>query len=83
MATNGFTPIQSRMLEVLSDGMPHIMDELHACLNDDLGPRSNIYYHISNLRQKLRPRGQDIICEFIRRRTYYRHVQLLKHASDE
>jgi DNA-binding response OmpR family regulator len=72
-----FTPTQRRMLLVLADGLPHRPQELHACLHDDLGPLSNIRWHIGKLREKLRPLGQDIVCEVNCRRFYYRHVKLL------
>ena len=79
MASNGreYTPTQRKMMEVLSDGQRHRRIELHACLVDELGPLSNITAHISNLRKKLRPKGQDIICEFSSRVIYYRLVRLL------
>ena len=62
------TPTQEKMLGVLSDGMRHTRQELHACLSDELAPLSNIQMHISNIRKVLRPIGQDIICEYYRRK---------------
>ena len=77
-----FTPIQRRMLEVLSDGLPHHPDDLWKCLQDELAPKVNIKVHIKALRYKLRLRGQDIVCETIHRRGHYRHVRLLHSAAD-
>lgn len=75
--SNGFTPTQKRMLLILADGKPHSREELHSCLNDDQGSLSNIQPHITYLRNKVRPLGQDIICEFANRRIFYRHIRLL------
>jgi hypothetical protein len=72
-----FTPAQLRILEVLSDGLPHRHDELMPCLLDELGSRKNLGVMICKMRKHLRPRGHDIICEFSHRRTFYRHVRLL------
>lgn len=82
MEGNGFTPTHKRMLAVLADGLPHRREELHACLSDELGPINNIHVHISNMRKKLRARGQDIVCEVVNRRFLYRHVRLLASAED-
>jgi DNA-binding CsgD family transcriptional regulator len=72
-----FTPVERRMLQVLSDGLPHTPQELHSCLWDDQGEVANIRRHIYEMRQKLRPKGHDIVCEVNRRQTFYRHVRLL------
>lgn len=79
----GFTPIQQRMLIVLSDGLPHPREELHACLDDELSPYSAIKAHLSSIRKILRPKGQDIICEIVHRRNMYRQIRLLRHRHDE
>ena len=78
--TNGFTPTQILMLGVLADGMPHRFDELHACLGDPLAEKKSIHPHISALRKKLGPMGHYIICEFAKRRKFYRHIRLLPSA---
>lgn len=71
-----YTPVQRRILKVLADGEPHDRAELHACLVDDLGPLSNIRVHLTRLRKKLRPQGQDIRCEMLGGQVYYRQVRL-------
>ena len=71
-----FTPVQSRMLAILSDGEAHSRKELHRCLEDDLGPLSNIKAHLTSIRKQLRPRGEDIICEIRGHEVYYRHIRL-------
>lgn len=77
-----FSPTQTRMLILLSDGRPHTKEELHGCLWDELSKKSAINYHLLLLRKLLRTRGEDIICEFSRRRRVYRHVRLLSSAYD-
>lgn len=76
-----WTPIQQRMLEVLADGMPHRAEELHLCLNDTDGEIDNVRAHLTHMRKKLRPRGQDIICEWYNRGFYYRHVRLISKSE--
>jgi hypothetical protein len=76
---NGFTPVQQRMLMILADGKPHTREELHACLEDELGALSNIQPHLTYIRRKIRPLGQDIICEFGNRRLFYRHIRLISY----
>jgi len=83
MSMIGFTPTEQRMLAVLSDGMLHTRDELHACLNDEHGPVSNIRPHVHSLKTKLQPKGEDVICQYYRGGYYYRHVRILKSAYRE
>lgn len=53
--------VQAKMLDVLSDGKSHAVEELHACLNDDLGPIDNVCAHITHLKKVLNPQGKDIL----------------------
>ncbi|MFA5376352.1 MAG: hypothetical protein WC455_11460 [Dehalococcoidia bacterium] len=78
----GFTPTQTAMLKVLSDGLPHSKAELHACLPDEMGPLKNISRHLGEIRKALRPRGQDVLCEYRDRARLYRWVRLLGHEGD-
>ena len=55
--------VQQRMMDLLSDGNPHTSKELHGCLEDELGPVSNIDPHLDAIRKKIRPTGQDLICQ--------------------
>ena len=70
--------VQSRMLAILRDGLPHTRQELHACLYDDCGAMSNIRCHLTLLRRVLRPKGRDILIEWINRRMHYRLVKLIR-----
>lgn len=71
------SPVPRRILELLSDGLPHHRDELRLCLNDELAGIHSVHSHISYLRKVLRTIGEDIICEVVKRRYCYRHVILL------
>lgn len=77
-----FTPTQRRMLTILADGKAHTRQELFACLSDDMADLSAIKWHLSKLREKLRPMGQDVICE-INMGIKYRHVRLLASPYKE
>lgn len=77
-----FTPIETRMLKVLSDGLDHKREELHACLYDELSNLSAIQPHISRLRRKLHPIGQDIVCIISRGNILYRNVRMLHSSYD-
>lgn len=78
-----FTPTQQRMVDLLSDGLPHSRHELHACLNDELQPLIHITPHLTLIRKVLRPKGQDIICEIYNRTVHYRHVRLLHNPNTD
>lgn len=72
-----WTPIQAKMLNVLSDGKPHTKRELHACLNDDLSPLCNVYAHIKAINDKLKVHEQRVIAESNR----YRWVRLVVYSE--
>jgi len=76
-----FTDTQEALLAVLSDGKPHDRSELLSAM-DKLTDFKTVRVHISNIRKKLRPRGEEIVCEYANRRTFYRHVRLLPSAND-
>ena len=77
MTPNHFTPTQRLLLDVLADGRPHSRKELHGCF-DVLADVKRVRDTISLMRAKLRPKGEDIVCELRRRQIWYRHVRLLK-----
>lgn len=77
-----WTPIQTRMLEILRDGREHKREELHACLDDDLAPLSNIRAHICTINTVLRKYEQEILCIAKSGTTVrYRWVRLLIHSE--
>lgn len=76
------TPTQVKILHVLSDGLPHKFEELQQVLPDNLGSRKVLNCHLVNIRATLRPKGEDIICQFLLRQRQYRHVRLLHSPND-
>jgi len=56
----GFTATERRLLAVLEDGHAHPATQLMRELNDDLTAKTTLVMHISNLRGKLKARGEDI-----------------------
>jgi hypothetical protein len=74
------TPTEQRIANVLADGMPHRRRELLACLQDPEAELNALRVHLCNLRAKLRPIGQDILCELSDRGLFYRQVRLLARS---
>lgn len=77
------SPTQRRIAELLADGRPHTRAELHALLPRDGGPLSNVQPHLTALRKRLRPLGEEVVCEIVSRRICYRRVRLISspHAG--
>ncbi len=80
---SGYTPTQEKILEVLADGTPHGRQELINCLDDAFADRRNLNVHLSNLRARMRPIGEDIVCRIVSRRICYQHVILLLRDNGE
>ena len=82
-AQNGrLTPTQTRMMEVLRDGMPHDREELHACLDDNLSALTAIQPHLTYIRKVIRIRGEDVLCVLHGRRIKYQHVRVMYSPYD-
>ncbi len=78
-----FTPTQQRIIDVLSDGKPHSRKELKGCLPDELAELKTVNVHIAHIRVKLRPIGEDIICEMgSMYQLGFRHVRLLTSPNN-
>jgi hypothetical protein len=73
----GYTPSQQRLIDVLSDGLPHDREELRQALGDDQLTNKNLSDHIILLRRVVRPRGEEIVCELWDGSPHYRHVRFL------
>lgn len=80
MATAEFTDVETCILSVLSDGMPHKRGDLKACLCDHLADFDTVRVHLSRIRKKLPP-DEEIICQFFRREFHYRHIRKLTSNS--
>ena len=76
-----FTPTETRLLRMLSDGNRHLKTELMTCIEDDLANPMTVNYHLCNIRKKLRDRGEGIIVELWERRIYYRQVRFLPSSN--
>ena len=76
-----FTETQQKFIDILSDGKSHHRTELRNAI-DSQATFANVHDHLYLLRKKLRPIGQDIICELANRRICYRHVRLLGSSQD-
>jgi hypothetical protein len=56
-----FTRTQKRILDRLSDGKLHRVEELIDLLDVDLGDKETVAVHITALRKLLRKRGENIL----------------------
>jgi len=81
MSGTKFTPTEKKMLEILSDGRPHRRKELHACCGPS-SERGTVYRHVSSIRTKLKPKGENIVCVLLNRSVHYQHVRLLQSPYD-
>lgn len=66
-----FTKTQTRLLTLLSDGVPHAKQEMRDCLYDDMGALSNVHFHVTCIRKKIRPAGYRIMIQFQGRTPLY------------
>ncbi len=81
-ALKALSPIQRRILELLSDGLPHERYEVLECLGDSEASLNALRRHIRKCRDALERYGHTVICELRDgRRIFYRHVRLLTPAS--
>lgn len=74
---NGYTVTEQKLLDVLSDGMPHALSALVSVV-DEYTEKGTVQVHIFNLRRKLAPHGRDIVC----REGKYRMMRVLASADD-
>lgn len=79
-----FTRTQKIIIEVLSDGKPHSKQELmNRCGMDEQYCRTALNFHMTYLRQKIRPLGQDIVCPRLPpgNTIWFQHVRLLNNRE--
>lgn len=76
MRSNGFTPTQQRIMNILRDGLPHHWKEMTACV-DELADRNNLKPHLTALRKIIGPRGLDIVCGRRGHMIYYRLFRIV------
>lgn len=79
---NGFTPTQKRIMDLLSDGLPHKRSEIiEKCLEDLSQPKA-VSRQVGSMRPHLEPNGETIIAQLIGRTVHYRWVRLTGSAYD-
>ena len=65
------SPTEQRLMDLLSDGLPHTKKEMVPCLADPLGGETNVKTHLHNLRKKLLPRNEAVLCVIVGGRIKY------------
>lgn len=72
--SDGFTPTERRIMDLLADNQWHSRYDLKALLDDDLASMKALGQHIFNLRAKLKP-NHLIVCELYQgRQIGYRYA---------
>lgn len=74
-----FTPTQQIVADLLADGLPHSRDEIALAIDPGFTSREVVRFHVSRVRRKLRPKGEDIVCCLVHRKICYQHVRLLSN----
>ncbi len=72
-----WTPIQGRIIELLSDGQYHRQPEVLTCLGDPEADLGALRAHLVKIREKLRPIGEEISTDRSNGNTRYRHVRIV------
>lgn len=80
---NGWTPTEQRIIDMLADGKARHKAELLTCLLDSQAEYNALRFHLSNMRGRLRAKGQDIVAVHKHRTTYYQQVRLLSDPNEE
>lgn len=77
--SEGFTPTERRLFDLLNDGQLHSVEELHGCLPNGDTAVNGLHAHISNLRRNLTRFNKAIVTISLRdgvSSTFYRLVNL-------
>lgn len=71
-------PIEQKLIDILSDGLPHSVEQLKLCLTDgEYSSIDSLYVQIVNLRKVLKSRGRDVRPQRIDGVSHYRMVRFL------
>ena len=70
------SPTEQRIMNLLSDGLPHTKKEIASCLTYQKNCEDNIKPHLHHLRKKIGIKGEAILCVLVDRRIRYRWVAL-------
>lgn len=80
MSNGSPTPTMDAIANILADGQRHAKEELQDAIKPSGVNAARMM--VVRLRKLLRPKGQDIICEYDHGRFYYRQVRLLGSSDD-
>ena len=75
-----FTKTEEKILTILADGKRHVTRDVRAeVMNGDEYENMAVAFqmHMSRIRKKLNPIGQDIICQYHGGKMHYIHVRLI------
>lgn len=75
------TPVQRRMLHILSSGLPVARHELLKALDNPSAKLHNLHSHITLLRAYLLRINENIVCRVHRGSFYYQHVKMLTEEA--
>lgn len=80
-----FTKTEQLIINALADGRGHrkqvVLDYLRQHY-DSLMDLGAMQVHLTRMRKKMRPIGEDIVCVYHRNGSQYQHVRLLASAYD-
>lgn len=66
--------LRYQMLDVLEDGEPHLIEELHKLCRPS--GRGVVWWHICKLRKEIKDDGLDVLCVLRYGKLYYQLVHL-------
>ncbi len=72
-----YTKTERAILDVLSDGQPHLPSDLLALIPDEYSDRCSLDNYLCRMRKKL-PGKQAIICQFLHRKRWIRLMRTLR-----
>lgn len=78
-----FTPTERKIIHLLSDGRRHLNIEVARVVDPEVLSTKGLKMHFKNLRSKLNPIGQEIVCIRYFGKYYYQHVRFLKNPNEE
>lgn len=71
------TPTEQKIIDLLSDGLPHQRADVLKCVNDRLADLHTLAVHMFNIRRKVRPFGKDVLLVTRKGGYHYQYVILL------
>jgi len=75
------TRSQQIIYDILSDGRAHPRQDMIEAMPDELFCGHTLTVHMSNLRSKLRPIGQDVVCTRVGNASSYSLVRTLSNPN--